>query len=219
MQRWSNSRGREARAAPVARTELKGDLVRSGKTRRDLLYGATAAVAAAGGIAAAWPFVDQMSPDARTRAAGDVVDVELSDLRAGQPRTARWHNLPIILVRRTDAMLAALQKPNGELADSASPPPREPPYAKNWHRSTDPMIAVLVGVCTYCRCVLRYAADDVGSYVCDCCASRYDSAGRPQRGIARLDLAVPPYDIMDGSVRIGKNPAGQIFFFESIERG
>jgi Rieske Fe-S protein len=83
---------------------------------------------------------------------------------------------------------------------------------------------VLVGVCTYCRCKLRSIDDDAlggppGGYFCDCCASHYDPAGRTFSGIARYNLAVPPYEMAQDAVRIGKNPPGAVFFFESIEHG
>ena len=51
-----------------------------GMSRRGFLYTTTAAVGAAGLVAAVWLFIDQMNPDAGLRAAGDVVDVDLADL-------------------------------------------------------------------------------------------------------------------------------------------
>jgi Rieske Fe-S protein len=48
-----------------------------------------------------WPFLDQMNPDARVRAVGDVVDVNVADLQPAQQRVVRWHNFPIFVVGRT----------------------------------------------------------------------------------------------------------------------
>src|ERR1043166_9376446 len=55
-------------------------------SRRSMLYAGTAAVGAAGLVAAAWPFIDQLNPDAATRAAGDVIDVDLAGLQPARPR-------------------------------------------------------------------------------------------------------------------------------------
>ena len=196
------------------------------KTRRSLLYSATAAFGAVALVAAAWPLIDQMNPDAGTRAAGNFVDVDLDRLRPAEQRIERWRHLPISIVWRTPAMLKAMQEPRFAvtLIDPWSDRRQQPDYARNWHRSIDPAYAVLVGVCTRCRCALRFIADDApepdqpGRYVCPCCASRYDAAGRAYYGPAPYNLAVPPHDIVDRTrIVIGKNPPGMLFTFESLE--
>jgi ubiquinol-cytochrome c reductase iron-sulfur subunit len=120
--------------------------------RRKFLYCTTAAVGGGGLIAALWPFLDQMNPDAAVRAAGDIVEVSLVDLRPDQQRIVHWHNWPIFVVKRTAKMLDALheQKFASTLVDPHSEGRQQPAYAKNWHRSINPEYAVLVGVCTYC---------------------------------------------------------------------
>ena len=197
-------------------------------SRRKFLYATTAAVGAAGVVAAAWPLIDHLNPDAAIRASGDVIDVDLADLQPAQQRVLRWHNLPIFVVRRTAAMLEALQQQTlvERMADPRSEKRQQPPYAANWHRSIDPAYAVLVGVCTYCACIPQFFAealfpDDVpGGYVCACCASHFDSAGRAHLGPAQYNLPVPPYDIVKPSrLVIGRNNAANaLFTLESIER-
>jgi ubiquinol-cytochrome c reductase iron-sulfur subunit len=193
--------------------------------RRRLLYLTTAAVGAFGVAAAAWPFIDQMNPDAGMRASGDVVDVNLDELRLGQRRVVHWHHVPISVVHRTPAMLAAMQDTAfvARLVDPQSEHRQQPPYAMNWHRSTDPAYAVLVGVCTWCGVIPQYLAeasppDVVGGYFCPSCASHYDPAGRAHAGVARYNLAVPPFAIERSRLVIGKNTGGEIFTLESVER-
>jgi ubiquinol-cytochrome c reductase iron-sulfur subunit len=149
--------------------------------RRIFLYSATAAVGVGGLVAALWPFFDQMNPDAAVRAAGDIVEVPLVDLEPNRQRIVRWHNWPIFVAKRTAKMLEALQEQKfiSLLIDPLSEGRQQPAYAKNWHRSINPEYAVLVGVCTYCRCIPHHVADDAlppdvtGGYICPCCASRY----------------------------------------------
>jgi ubiquinol-cytochrome c reductase iron-sulfur subunit len=193
--------------------------------RRSFLYATTAAVGAAGLAAAIWPFIDQMNPDARLRAAGDIVDADLSDLRPAEQRVLHWHNVPIFVARRTPAMLDAMQAPAfaATLFDPDSQKRQQPAYAKNWHRSTDPAFAVLVGICTECRCVPRYFAEAsvlnvAGGYVCPCCNSHYDPAGRAYAGITPYNLPVPPYSIAKSHILIGKNASDEIFSLDSVER-
>jgi len=194
-------------------------------SRRSLLYAATAAFGVAGTLAAVWPFVAQMKPDADKRAQGDVIGIDLADLRPGPPRVIRWHGRPILVARRTESMFAAMHEKAfvARLVDPDSAKHQQPDYAKNWHRSIDPAYAVLVGVCTRCGCAPQFLADDTlgmaGGYICPCCASHYDPAGRAYDGIAPYNLPVPPH-IFDGRARIlvGKNRPGETFSLDSVER-
>lgn len=167
-----------------------------------------------------------MNPDARERAAADFVDIDLATLHPAEQRVLRWRNFPVFAVRRTPAMLAAMQEPDfvGKLVDPASRRRQQPSYATNWHRSIEPTVGVLVGICTACGCVPAYAAAASvltmpGGYVCPCCASHYDPAGRAYAGIAQYNLPVPPYAVVGRSkVLLGRNPPGELFSFDGIER-
>ncbi len=194
--------------------------------RRGFLFITTAVVGAAGAVAAAWPLIDQMNMDARVRAAAGIISFDATALRPGERRQLRWRNFPIFVVRRTPAMLAAMQEPAfvAALSDPDSRMRQQPPYARNWHRSIDPAFAVLVGICTKCGCGPNYSAETsvftmAGGYACPCCASHYDPAGRVYSGIAQYNLPVPPYEIGRRSqILLGKNPPGELFTFESIEQ-
>jgi ubiquinol-cytochrome c reductase iron-sulfur subunit len=194
--------------------------------RRGFLYATTAAVGAVGLAAAAWPFIDHLNPDAGVRATGDVLGLDLASLAPGERRVVRWRHLPVFLVKRTAGMLEAMQAPQfvGRLADAGSAKRQQPPYAVNWHRSIDPALAVLVGVCTYCACVPQYVTDAFppdlpGGYACPCCASHFDPAGRAHAGPAQYNLPVPPYETPEPSrIVIGRNRSDALFRFESIER-
>ena len=195
-------------------------------SRRSFLYAATAAMGATAIVAAGWPLIDQMNPDADVRASGTAIDVSVEDLRLGQQKIVRWQHIPVLVVRRTTDMLAAIREPQfvASLIDPRSERRQQPDYARNWHRSIRPEYAVMVGVCTYCACLLRRVEeilppDPVGSYICPCCASHYDAAGHAHHGIAQFNLAVPPYSFIDQArILIGKNPPGEFFTFASIER-
>jgi ubiquinol-cytochrome c reductase iron-sulfur subunit len=196
-------------------------------SRRRLLYATTAAVGAAGLVAAIWPFVDQLNPDAASRASGDVIEADLAGLQPAQPRMLGWHNLPIVVVGRTTAMVDALrdEKLLARMVDPKSEKRQQPAYAANWHRSIDPAVSVLIGVCTYCGCKPQFFAeplfaDDVpGGYVCPCCASHFDPAGRPYMGPAQYNLPVPPHEIVRPSrLAIGRNRSDVSFTLQSIER-
>ena len=167
--------------------------------RRRFLYSTTAVVACAGLAAAMWPFIDQMDPDAAVKAATEFPQYDLTGLRPRQLLTVRWHDIPVFVAVRTQAMLAAMQESAFvvQLVDPDSRASRQPAFAENFYRSRDPALAVLVGICPSCRCVPQYIAETsalgvVGGYACPCCATRYDPAGRAYYGLARFNLAVRP---------------------------
>jgi ubiquinol-cytochrome c reductase iron-sulfur subunit len=191
-----------------------------------LLYAATAAVGVAGIAAAAWPLVDQMNPDAGVRAAGDRLGVDIGGLKPAEQIVVHWQNYPIAVVHRTPEMLAAMQESLfvTKLFDADSAKRQQPGYAKNWHRSLDPAYAVLVAVCTSCRCVPQYFAEAsvlnvAGGYVCPCCASRYDPAGRAYAGIAQYNLPVPPYATAGpNKIVLGKNATDEMYSLDRVEQ-
>lgn len=194
--------------------------------RRTFLYLLTGSVGAAGIAAAFWPLVDHMNPDAAARAARDLVTVDLVDLHPAEQRKVVWHRLPIFVAHRTAAMLDAMRDQTfaARLIDADSKARQQPAYARNWHRSIDPRYAVLVGICTACGCVPDFIAEAmpdavIGGYVCPCCASRYDPAGRAYAGRARFNLPVPPYQLdARSTLTLGKNPPGELFSLDAVER-
>src|ERR1700742_1940714 len=78
-------------------------------TRRDFLYVATGAAAVVGTLAALFPMIDQMEPDASTLAAGGPVEFDLSKLQPGQQAVVRWRSRPIFIVNRPPPALKMLQ--------------------------------------------------------------------------------------------------------------
>jgi ubiquinol-cytochrome c reductase iron-sulfur subunit len=133
--------------------------------------------------------------------------------------------MPILVAHRTAAMLVALKDPAlpSRRLDPQSQARQQPPYAANWHRSADPDYAVLIAICTYCRCVPEYSAEAdaltmAGGMICPCCASRFDAAGRAYYRPAQYDLPVPPHRIAKGTLIVGRADADGGFRVETIER-
>jgi ubiquinol-cytochrome c reductase iron-sulfur subunit len=200
-------------------------------TRRDFLYIATAAAGAVGVAATVWPFISQMNPDATAVAAGAPVDIDLSQVQPGQQVTVVWRSKPVFIVNRPKAALDMLQKPElvDHLRDPDSKQWQQPPYAANWHRSIKPEYLVIVGICTHLGCIPKYmpepsatdpAPDWPGGYFCPCHGSKYDMAGRVFEGVpAPFNLPVPPYNFPnDKTLRVGENPEGVNYEFDSVEQ-
>lgn len=198
-------------------------------TRRDFLGLVTGAFAFIGGAAVAWSLIDTMNPAADVIAAGAPIDLDISKIEPGQQIVVRWRGSPILIVNRTAEMLKTLQDPNlvSQLADPNSRVDQQPDYAQNWHRSSEPTYAVMVGICTHLGCLPSYLpkpspTDPVpnwpGGYLCPCHGSKYDLAGRVYSNVPAPDnLPVPPYRYASKTMlRIGENPPGSTFELSQV---
>ena len=185
-----------------------------GSTRRQWLVAATGVVGGVGLLATAWPLVDSMEPSARALAVGGPVTVDVSDLAPGHLRTVSWRGKPVWLMRRTDAMVRALEQPNPALADPGSKRSGQPASCANATRSLHPDLFVVIGVCTHLGCSPVLRLDDAalnaelhapGGFFCPCHGSRFDLAGRVVKNVpAPTNLEVPEYRFLsDTSLQIG----------------
>ena len=174
--------------------------------RRKLLAAATGVVGGAGIAAASIPFVASMLPSERARAAGAPVEVDFARLAPGEQLMAEWRGKPLWILRRTEAMLKALENPahRAKLADPDSKvKSQQPVYARNALRSINPEYLVLVPICTHLGCVPTFRPDVAppdlgpewpGGYFCPCHGSRFDLAGRVYRNVpAPTNLVIPPH--------------------------
>jgi len=188
------------------------------KTRRNFLIGATSVVGSVGVAGVAVPFIGSWNPSAKALAAGAPIKVDVSRLEPGDmlgPIPA-WRDKPVFIVKRTDAMVAALGKTSARLADPDSIQAQQPDYARNEGRSIRPDLLVLVGICTHLGCSPKfnpevtpqeYDPDWLGGFYCPCHGSKFDLAGRVYSGVpAPTNLEVPPYFYENDTVLvIGKD--------------
>jgi ubiquinol-cytochrome c reductase iron-sulfur subunit len=179
------------------------------QNRRDFLYIATGMAGAVGAAAVAWPFIDQMRPDASTLAAA-AIEVDVASVTPGMSLTVKWRGKPVFIRNRTPEEIKAAQDvPLAELKD---------PVARNANIANDAEATdidrsagegkenwlVMVGVCTHLGCVPLGQQGDFGGWFCPCHGSHYDTAGRIRKGPAPENLAVPTFQfISDTKIRIG----------------
>jgi ubiquinol-cytochrome c reductase iron-sulfur subunit len=177
--------------------------------RRDFLYIATGMAGVVGAASVAWPFIDQMRPDASTLALS-TIEVDISSLEPGMSLTAKWRGKPVFIRNRTQAEIDAakavkleeLKDPlarNANLASDAPATDEERSAGKereNW--------LVMIGVCTHLGCIPLGQQGDFGGWFCPCHGSHYDTAGRIRKGPAPENMAVPVFEfISDTKIRIG----------------
>ncbi|MGF6175627.1 MULTISPECIES: ubiquinol-cytochrome c reductase iron-sulfur subunit [Sinorhizobium/Ensifer group] len=178
-------------------------------TRRDFLYLATGMAGVVGAGAVAWPFIDQMRPDASTLALASI-EVDVSSLQAGMSLTAKWRGKPIFIRNRTEKEV--------EEAKAVALADLKDPVARNANLPTDAEAndldrsagegkenwIVMIGSCTHLGCVPLGQAGDFGGWFCPCHGSHYDTAGRIRKGPAPENLPVPTFSfVSDTVIKIG----------------
>ncbi|EAU42240.1 probable ubiquinol-cytochrome c reductase iron-sulfur subunit protein [Fulvimarina pelagi HTCC2506] len=169
--------------------------------RRDFLYIATGAFGAVGAAAVAWPFIDQMNPDAATLALASI-DVDVSQVAEGQSITAKWRGKPIFIRQRTqqeidEARSVDLSELKDPMARNANLPGDADATDVNRAATDKEAWLVMVGVCTHLGCIPLGQAGDYDGYFCPCHGSHYDTAGRIRTGPAPENMAIPPFSFSD----------------------
>ena len=178
-------------------------------SRRDFLYVATGMAGAVGAAAVAWPFIDQMRPDASTLALASI-QVDVSTVQPGMSLTVKWRGHPVFIRNRTEQEIAAAQEtPLDQLKD---------PVARNDNLPADTPATdlarsagegkenwlVMIGVCTHLGCIPLGQSGEYGGWFCPCHGSVYDTAGRVRGGPAPENMAIPAFQfISDTVVQIG----------------
>ena len=186
----------------------------SAPSRRDFLLVSAAAWSAVGSAATLWPLVQQMAPDAATRALA-TLEVDLAPIPPGQAITVLWRGKPVFVRHRNAAEIeaargvapAALKDP---LARAAGRPDRAPASDDNRTKPNRAQWLIVIGVCTHLGCVpqgqrLTEKRGAFGGWFCSCHGSEYDTSGRIRQGPAPENLAVPPYwFVTDTRIELGR---------------
>ncbi len=176
--------------------------------RRDFLYIATGAVGAVGAALTAWPFIDQMNPDASVLALSSI-EVDLSPLAEGQSITVKWRGNPVIIRHRTakeieESKSVPIEELQDPIARNDNLPEGDPATDVNRVVDGKEQYLVMLGVCTHLGCVPIGDAGDYKGWFCPCHGSHYDTSGRIRFGPAPTNLPVPKYQYLsDTKIRIG----------------
>jgi ubiquinol-cytochrome c reductase iron-sulfur subunit len=177
-------------------------------TRRDFLYIATGAVGAVGAALTAWPFINQMNPDASVRALA-TVEFDLNPVAEGQSVTLKWRGNPVIIRHRTakeieEAKAVPVTDLPDPMARNANVEAGSPATDQNRVVGEKEKYLVMMGVCTHLGCVPIGDAGDYKGWFCPCHGSHYDTAGRIRKGPAPENLPVPKYSyVSDTKILIG----------------
>ncbi|MGH8608011.1 MAG: ubiquinol-cytochrome c reductase iron-sulfur subunit, partial [Gammaproteobacteria bacterium] len=105
------------------------------KNRRRFLSVATTVMGGVGIGFASVPFFSSFQPSAKAKAQGAPIEMDISKLEPGQRIIGKWQGKPVWIVRRSNAVVTALEGLNDLLRDPDSTQPQQPEYARNIQRS------------------------------------------------------------------------------------
>ncbi len=165
--------------------------------KRDFIFLATGAAAAAGAASLVWPFVAQMGKAADTLALGSI-EINLAKVVEGQQLKTLWRGKPIFVRYRTDKEIAASEAV--DIDDLRDPETDLSRLIPNQDGKINQKYLVMIGVCTHFGCVPVGEAGDFDGWYCPCHGSHYDTAGRIRKGPAPLNLVIPPYEYLSDTV-------------------
>ena len=94
---------------------MSNEVTNSG--RRQFLTAATSAVAGAGVVGIAVPFIGSWNPSAKAKAAGAPVKFDSSKMEPGQLVRVEWRGQPVFVIRRTQEQIDDLATLNDSLKD------------------------------------------------------------------------------------------------------
>ena len=169
--------------------------------KRDCIFLATGAAAAAGVASVAWPLVAQMGKAADTLALGSI-EVDIGQIPEGEQLKVLWRGAPVFVRHRTAAEIAEAESVSlDSLPDPATDASRLMPGPDG---ALKPQYLVQIGVCTHFGCVPVGEAGDYDGWYCPCHGSHYDTSGRIRKGPAPRNLDVPPYEyVSDTVIKVG----------------
>ncbi|MAJ23304.1 MAG: ubiquinol-cytochrome c reductase iron-sulfur subunit [Candidatus Pelagibacter sp. TMED64] len=160
------------------------------KNKREFLFTASYTIGAVGVVAAIWPLIDQMNPDASVKALAST-EVDISTMERGQSITILWRGKPVFIRRRTEEEIIKAREV--KLEDLKDP-------EKDEDRATNPEWLVMLGVCTHLGCVPLGDKGEYGGWFCPCHGSHYDTSGRIRKGPAPTNMEVPKYEFVNNNI-------------------
>ena len=169
--------------------------------KRDFIYIATGAVAAAGVASLAWPLVAQMGKAADTLAAGSI-EIDVSKIALGQQLKVLWRGKPVFVRHRTAKEIAEAEATN--IAECPDPQTDDERLVADTNGKLRPEYLVMIGVCTHFGCIPVGEKGDFDGWYCPCHGSHYDTSGRIRKGPAPTNMAIPEYKyISENVIKVG----------------
>ena len=169
--------------------------------KRDFIFIATGAAAAAGAVSLGWPLVAQMGKAADTLAAGSI-EIDVSKVAEGQQLKMLWRGKPVFVRHRTPAEIKIAE--DTLISDCPDPEEDNARLIAKPDGTVDPRYLVMIGVCTHFGCIPVGESGDFNGWYCPCHGSHYDTSGRIRKGPAPKNMAIPEYKyVSDTVIKVG----------------
>ena len=102
------------------------DIEKVDQVKRSFLKNTSVFLGAIGAAGVGAPLIGYLSPNNSTKEAGKPVTVDISAIKVGDQKTVLWRSKPVWIIRRSESMLASLDKTTEWLKDPDSKVPQQP---------------------------------------------------------------------------------------------
>lgn len=199
-------------------------------TRRNILSLSALTLGGAGACALSAPFLNSLrGTDAaleQKEAKNPILELDLVDLAPGASKIIAWQEYPVLILHRTEEMIAALQEQSflSSLQDPYSKICQQPKDAANTYRSVNPYYSILILICTHLGCIpnAQSTTNDhkEGALLCPCHGSQFDGAGRVFKNMpAPYNLPIPPVTFLTKTkIRLGESKGDPTFKISQIQQ-
>ncbi len=165
-------------------------------SRRGFLKVLTVTTGVFGACAVAWPFIDALTPDADSEAAGHLI-VDVAGIAPNSAIRVTWGGLPIYIRKLTPQQIAD----NEFTVQSTLRDPQT--YAQRVKPGYESYV-VVVGLNTGTPCELQgndpsEPRGPFDGWLCACDGSVYDPLGRVRSGPAKKNLAIPRFKFLNNA--------------------
>eukprot|EP01010_Urceolus_cornutus_P000759 NODE_1271_length_995_cov_413.453488_g939_i1.p1 GENE.NODE_1271_length_995_cov_413.453488_g939_i1~~NODE_1271_length_995_cov_413.453488_g939_i1.p1 ORF type:complete len:259 (+),score=23.94 NODE_1271_length_995_cov_413.453488_g939_i1:80-856(+) len=139
----------------------------------------------------------ELSANKSARALSNI-ECDISAMTPGKSLIVLWRGKPVFIrYRLPHEIEQARDTPLSAMKD---------PQTDQERFGDEGTYSVMIGICTHLGCVPVSGEGAFKAFLCPCHGSHYDHSGRIRKGPAPLNLEVPPYKIVDGTLFLGDAP-------------
>ena len=183
--------------------DFKEELQNAGK--RKLLNRAILGMGAFGLGSFLWMLTKAANTPSEFQTAGDL-KIDLNQIAKGETKTFVFKGSPLAVRHRTNAEMEEAKRLYGPglrdpYANNQLLHEQDPATNANRSIAGNSAFIAVISTCTHTqKCATNANQGDFNGWLCPCCATHYDLAGRVIKGVAPRNLLIPRYRLADNNI-------------------
>lgn len=173
--------------------------------KRKLLNRAILGMGAFGLGSFLWMLTRAANTPSEFQTAGDL-KIDLNQIAEGETKTFVFKGSPLSVRHRTNAEMEEAERLYGPglrdpYANNQLLHEQDPATNANRSIAGNSAFIAVISTCTHTqKCATNANQGDFNGWLCPCCATHYDLAGRVIKGVAPRNLLIPRYRLADNNI-------------------